>query len=176
MHSEGILAGELKHGPLALVDKAMPVLMMVTRDKVFTVSGGLGWSQCNTTRTVRDTKQYFVCIHAWFTGRGLWSSERSSMFWSVPENGKTPRKKFNADCSAVHYNTVEYCNPAQHNAVNKIFFKIQHQALKCAKHHTIQDQVLQMCSAVPHVATQYYTWHGTKLCAAVQFELDDASN
>jgi len=36
MHSEGILAGELKHGPLALVDKAMPVLMMVTRDKVFT--------------------------------------------------------------------------------------------------------------------------------------------
>lgn len=42
MHSEGILAGELKHGPLALVDKAMPVLMMVTRDKVFTVSGGLG--------------------------------------------------------------------------------------------------------------------------------------
>ncbi|KAK7111390.1 glutamine--fructose-6-phosphate aminotransferase [isomerizing] 2-like isoform X1 [Littorina saxatilis] len=35
MHSEGILAGELKHGPLALVDKAMPVLMMVTRDKVF---------------------------------------------------------------------------------------------------------------------------------------------
>ena len=40
MHSEGILAGELKHGPLALVDKAMPVLMMVTRDKVFTVSGG----------------------------------------------------------------------------------------------------------------------------------------
>ncbi|CAH1795223.1 unnamed protein product, partial [Owenia fusiformis] len=25
MHSEGILAGELKHGPLALVDKAMPV-------------------------------------------------------------------------------------------------------------------------------------------------------
>lgn len=35
MHSEGILAGELKHGPLALVDKAMPVLMVVTRDKVY---------------------------------------------------------------------------------------------------------------------------------------------
>ncbi|KAL5018920.1 hypothetical protein ScPMuIL_004642 [Solemya velum] len=34
MHSEGIMAGELKHGPLALVDKAMPVLMIVTRDKV----------------------------------------------------------------------------------------------------------------------------------------------
>lgn len=37
MHSEGILAGELKHGPLALVDKAMPVIMLVSRDAVFTV-------------------------------------------------------------------------------------------------------------------------------------------
>lgn len=35
MHSEGILAGELKHGPLALVDKAMPVMMILTRDPVF---------------------------------------------------------------------------------------------------------------------------------------------
>jgi len=35
MHSEGILAGELKHGPLALVDKAMPVIMVITRDPVF---------------------------------------------------------------------------------------------------------------------------------------------
>ncbi|KAK6187460.1 hypothetical protein SNE40_005485 [Patella caerulea] len=35
MHSEGILAGELKHGPLALVDKAMPVIMIVTRDLVY---------------------------------------------------------------------------------------------------------------------------------------------
>ncbi|XP_064599954.1 glutamine--fructose-6-phosphate aminotransferase [isomerizing] 1-like isoform X2 [Liolophura sinensis] len=34
MHSEGIMAGELKHGPLALVDKAMPVMMIVTRDHV----------------------------------------------------------------------------------------------------------------------------------------------
>ena len=35
MHSEGILAGELKHGPLALVDRGMPIVMVVTRDKVF---------------------------------------------------------------------------------------------------------------------------------------------
>ena len=35
MHSEGILAGELKHGPLALIDKAMPVIMVVTRDTVY---------------------------------------------------------------------------------------------------------------------------------------------
>ena len=37
MHSEGILAGELKHGPLALVDKNMPVIMLVSRDAVFAV-------------------------------------------------------------------------------------------------------------------------------------------
>jgi glucosamine--fructose-6-phosphate aminotransferase (isomerizing) len=35
MHSEGILAGELKHGPLALIDKDMPVLMIALRDKSY---------------------------------------------------------------------------------------------------------------------------------------------
>lgn len=35
MHSEGIMAGELKHGPLALIDDQMPVLMIVTRDPVY---------------------------------------------------------------------------------------------------------------------------------------------
>ncbi|KAJ8281566.1 hypothetical protein COCON_G00040850 [Conger conger] len=36
MHSEGILAGELKHGPLALVDKLMPVIMVIMRDACYT--------------------------------------------------------------------------------------------------------------------------------------------
>ncbi|XP_060926774.1 glutamine--fructose-6-phosphate aminotransferase [isomerizing] 1 [Limanda limanda] len=35
MHSEGILAGELKHGPLALVDKDMPVIMIIMRDHTY---------------------------------------------------------------------------------------------------------------------------------------------
>nr|CAB3248902.1 glutamine--fructose-6-phosphate aminotransferase [isomerizing] 2 [Phallusia mammillata] len=35
MHSEGILAGELKHGPLALVDDSMPVLMVIAKDHVY---------------------------------------------------------------------------------------------------------------------------------------------
>jgi len=35
MHSEGILAGELKHGPLALVDDSMPIMMVITRDGVY---------------------------------------------------------------------------------------------------------------------------------------------
>ncbi|XP_061842251.1 glutamine--fructose-6-phosphate aminotransferase [isomerizing] 1 [Nerophis lumbriciformis] len=35
MHSEGILAGELKHGPLALVDKLMPVIMIIMKDNTY---------------------------------------------------------------------------------------------------------------------------------------------
>uniref|UniRef100_A0A7N6AX83 glutamine--fructose-6-phosphate transaminase (isomerizing) n=1 Tax=Anabas testudineus TaxID=64144 RepID=A0A7N6AX83_ANATE len=35
MHSEGILAGELKHGPLALIDKYMPVIMIIMRDACY---------------------------------------------------------------------------------------------------------------------------------------------
>eukprot|EP00121_Abeoforma_whisleri_P012989 Awhi_evm1s11990 len=38
MHSEGILSGELKHGPLALIDEDMPVIMIVIKDKTFTKS------------------------------------------------------------------------------------------------------------------------------------------
>uniref|UniRef100_A0A3B4YTA4 Glutamine--fructose-6-phosphate aminotransferase [isomerizing] 1 n=1 Tax=Stegastes partitus TaxID=144197 RepID=A0A3B4YTA4_9TELE len=35
MHSEGILAGELKHGPLALIDMHMPVIMVIMRDACY---------------------------------------------------------------------------------------------------------------------------------------------
>ncbi|XP_061786004.1 glutamine--fructose-6-phosphate aminotransferase [isomerizing] 2 isoform X1 [Nerophis lumbriciformis] len=35
MHSEGILAGELKHGPLALIDKHMPVIMIIMKDACY---------------------------------------------------------------------------------------------------------------------------------------------
>lgn len=38
MHSEGILAGELKHGPLAMVDDTMPIVMIIMDDLVKTVS------------------------------------------------------------------------------------------------------------------------------------------
>lgn len=36
MHSEGILCGELKHGPLAMIDPDMPVIMVATKDNVYT--------------------------------------------------------------------------------------------------------------------------------------------
>lgn len=35
MHSEGILAGELKHGPLALIDEEMPIIMVVVNDHTY---------------------------------------------------------------------------------------------------------------------------------------------
>ncbi|KAL2511655.1 glutamine-fructose-6-phosphate transaminase (isomerizing) [Abeliophyllum distichum] len=35
MHSEGILAGEMKHGPLALVDETLPIFVIATRDACF---------------------------------------------------------------------------------------------------------------------------------------------
>ena len=34
MHSEGILAGEMKHGPLALVDENMPIIVIATKDRM----------------------------------------------------------------------------------------------------------------------------------------------
>jgi len=34
MHSEGILSGELKHGPLAMVDQSMPIVMLILDDPV----------------------------------------------------------------------------------------------------------------------------------------------
>ncbi|XP_026286080.1 glutamine--fructose-6-phosphate aminotransferase [isomerizing] 2 isoform X1 [Frankliniella occidentalis] len=56
MHSEGIMAGELKHGPLALVDRAMPLMMVVTRD--------LTYQKCMNALqqvTARDGRPIIVC-------------------------------------------------------------------------------------------------------------------
>jgi len=36
MHCEGIQSGELKHGPLALVDETVPIIMLIMRDNVHT--------------------------------------------------------------------------------------------------------------------------------------------
>ncbi len=35
IHAEGYAAGELKHGPIALVDSDLPVIVIAPRDKVF---------------------------------------------------------------------------------------------------------------------------------------------
>uniref|UniRef100_A0A183AWK7 SIS domain-containing protein n=1 Tax=Echinostoma caproni TaxID=27848 RepID=A0A183AWK7_9TREM len=38
LHAEGILSGELKHGPLALVDSEIAIIMLITRDGLFNKS------------------------------------------------------------------------------------------------------------------------------------------
>jgi len=56
MHSEGIQAGELKHGPLALVDSTVPILMILTRDHVF--------SKCMNALqqvTAREGRPILIC-------------------------------------------------------------------------------------------------------------------
>ncbi|XP_018571073.1 glutamine--fructose-6-phosphate aminotransferase [isomerizing] 2 isoform X2 [Anoplophora glabripennis] len=56
MHSEGIMAGELKHGPLALIDEAMPVMMIIMRDPVYV--------KCMNALqqvTARDGKPIIIC-------------------------------------------------------------------------------------------------------------------
>jgi glucosamine--fructose-6-phosphate aminotransferase (isomerizing) len=35
IHAEGYPAGEMKHGPIALIDEQMPVLAIVTRDRLY---------------------------------------------------------------------------------------------------------------------------------------------
>ncbi|KAG1507040.1 hypothetical protein G6F52_011735 [Rhizopus delemar] len=35
IHSEGIFSGELKHGPLALIDEHMPVILLMTQDNLY---------------------------------------------------------------------------------------------------------------------------------------------
>jgi len=35
IHAEGYAAGEMKHGPIALIDKDMPVVVLVPRDRLY---------------------------------------------------------------------------------------------------------------------------------------------
>ncbi|KAH8858494.1 Glutamine--fructose-6-phosphate aminotransferase [isomerizing] 2 [Schistosoma japonicum] len=35
MHAEGIMSGELKHGPLAMIDSESTIIMIITRDRIF---------------------------------------------------------------------------------------------------------------------------------------------
>ena len=37
IHAEGILSGELKHGPLALIDSKMPIVLLMPKDRHYNV-------------------------------------------------------------------------------------------------------------------------------------------
>ncbi|KAK9368312.1 hypothetical protein V1509DRAFT_85389 [Lipomyces kononenkoae] len=53
--AEGILTGELKHGPLALVDEDIPIIMVATKDKLFDkIINGIGQV------TARSGKPIFI--------------------------------------------------------------------------------------------------------------------
>lgn len=68
MHSEGVLAGELKHGVLALVDGELPIIAFATRDSLFpkvmsaieqvTARGGRPIVICNEGDDVMSDKAY----------------------------------------------------------------------------------------------------------------------
>lgn len=63
MHSEGILAGELKHGPLALIDKHMPVIMIMMRDACYVKCQNA--LQQVTARSVSPGKTQVTEAHTW---------------------------------------------------------------------------------------------------------------
>jgi len=56
IHSEGILAGEMKHGPLALVDRYLPIVVIATRDNVYTKMDGV-----IQQLLAREAKLYILC-------------------------------------------------------------------------------------------------------------------
>lgn len=66
MHSEGVLAGELKHGVLALVDKDLPIIVMATRDSLFPkVSSAI------EQVTARSGNPFIICNKGDKFGQGL---------------------------------------------------------------------------------------------------------
>lgn len=67
MHSEGILAGELKHGPLALVDKQMPVIMVIMKDPCFTKCQNA--LQQVTARQVRPLLRTKISVYLFYITR-----------------------------------------------------------------------------------------------------------
>ncbi|KAK9385774.1 hypothetical protein V1515DRAFT_623140 [Lipomyces mesembrius] len=92
--AEGILTGELKHGPLALVDEDIPIIMIATKDKLFDkIINGIGQV------TARSGKPIFIAsqngpalIEGNKKGNGVTdsqtdpkSAEKSYVKFEVPE-------------------------------------------------------------------------------------------
>ena len=94
MHSEGILAGELKHGPLALVDKAMPVIMVVTRDPVYPVTytslimavPAAGCELVNSSKLIGSSKSLIRSIQDLTTRKFLFSKMNKATAQSKHHN------------------------------------------------------------------------------------------
>ncbi|GMM35325.1 glutamine--fructose-6-phosphate transaminase (isomerizing) [Saccharomycopsis crataegensis] len=72
MHSEGVLAGELKHGVLALVDDQLPIIAFATRDSLFpkvmsaiaqvTARSGRPIVICNDENDIADAQKLLAIL------------------------------------------------------------------------------------------------------------------
>lgn len=101
MHSEGILAGELKHGPLALIDENMPVIIVMTRDSLYPkVQSALAQI------TARKAAPIIIC-----------EDEDDS----VPAGGKTIRVPKTVDCLQGLINIVPLQLLSYHLAIKNGF-------------------------------------------------------
>jgi glucosamine--fructose-6-phosphate aminotransferase (isomerizing) len=73
IHAEGYAAGEMKHGPIALIDESMPIVAIVVESKVYekTISnieeakarGGTIIVVANESdKEIRDKSDYIICV------------------------------------------------------------------------------------------------------------------
>jgi glucosamine--fructose-6-phosphate aminotransferase (isomerizing) len=73
IHAEGYPAGEMKHGPIALIDESMPVVTIAVQDNVYDkmisqieqvkARGGIVIAVCNEgDQTIRDKADYVLSI------------------------------------------------------------------------------------------------------------------
>ena len=54
IHAEGYAAGEMKHGPIALIDDQVPVIVIAPSDPLFDTSMAAAWSQAGRLLLVWD--------------------------------------------------------------------------------------------------------------------------
>ncbi|KAI0049229.1 isomerising glucosamine-fructose-6-phosphate aminotransferase [Auriscalpium vulgare] len=101
MHSEGILAGELKHGPLALIDENMPVIIVMTRDSLYPKVQS-AFSQI----TARKAQPIVIC------------NEGDD---GIPQGVKTIRVPQTVDCLQGLLNIIPLQLLSYHLAINKGF-------------------------------------------------------
>ncbi|EHB12127.1 Glucosamine--fructose-6-phosphate aminotransferase [isomerizing] 2 [Heterocephalus glaber] len=90
MHSEGILAGELKHGPLALVDKQMPVIMVIMKDPCFAKCQN-ALQQCMALFTSVTRVLHEQIMHMTTRG-GAGDSQKCAQGGEKPDFCRNPRK------------------------------------------------------------------------------------
>jgi glucosamine 6-phosphate synthetase-like amidotransferase/phosphosugar isomerase protein len=55
------MSGELKHGPLAMVDKVLPIVMIITKDRLYQVSWWYSPYQNLSPKHNAKTHLIFVC-------------------------------------------------------------------------------------------------------------------